>query len=326
MRLATFNIEHLGDRKRTAPFDQRSAVLRPQLQRLDADILCLQEIDAQTDAGERRLATLDRLIAGTRYAAFHRAAAGKPDGGLADVHNLVVLSRYPIRSSAALGHHHVPPPRHSYLTAGPGGGSPDADVGIDVRWDRPALVTAVDLPDGTPLHLFNIHLRSPLASSIPGGKTGPFVWSRADAWAEGFFLSSVKRNGQALELRIAIDRLFDDDPTALIAVAGDFNAADHDVAVRTIAAGEDDTGSGALAHRALTPVSRSLSRDRRFTTLHRGRPFLPDHILVSRALLGRFARCEIHNETLDDELVAYGRIDRPPESLHAPMLAIFNDT
>lgn len=321
MRLATFNIEHLGDRKDTAPFEQRAAVLRPQLQRLDADILCLQEIDARKDAGKRTLPALDLLLAGTPYAEFHRAAAGKPDGGLADVHNLVVLSRYPIRSRAALGHHHVPPPRHGYLTAEPG--TDPADIDIDVRWDRPALVTTVDLPDGPPLHLFNIHLRSPLASAIPGGKAAPFVWSRAEAWAEGFFLSSVKRNGQALELRIAIDRLFDDHPEALIAVAGDFNAQDHDVAVRIIAAGEDDTGSGALAHRALTPVSRSLARDRRFSTLHHGRPHLPDHILVSRALLGRFRRCEIHNETLDDELVAYGRIDRPPESLHAPMLAVF---
>jgi hypothetical protein len=27
---------------------------------------------------------------------------------------------------------------------------------------------------------------------------------------------------------------------------------------------------------------------------------------------------------LEDELVAYGRIDRPPESLHAPIVATFD--
>ena len=49
-----------------------------------------------------------------------------------------------------------------------------------------------------------------------------------------------------------------------------------------------------------------------------------DHILASRALFGHLAGFEIHNEMLEDELVAYHRIDRPPESLHAPIIAIFD--
>jgi len=46
-----------------------------------------------------------------------------------------------------------------------------------------------------------------------------------------------------------------------------------------------------------------------------------DHILASRALFAHFVDVEIHNEMLEDELVAYGRISHPPESLHAPVVA-----
>ena len=136
-------------------------------------------------------------------------------------------------------------------------------------------------------------------------------------------ISAVKRAGQAMELRLAVERVFDDEPDALIVVCGDFNAEDRSTALRLACAGEDDTGSGHLAARVLTPVARSLAADRRFTVLHHGRPEMLDHILASRSLFASFTGVEIHNEMLDDELVAYGRIDRAPESLHAPMLASF---
>jgi hypothetical protein len=48
--------------------------------------------------------------------------------------------------------------------------------------------------------------------------------------------------------------------------------------------------------------------------------------LASRALFANFVGVEIHNEMLEDELVAYGRIDRPPDSLHAPVVASFDLT
>ena len=47
MRVATFNLENLGSRLGSPEeFSQRLNVLRPQIERLDADILCLQEINA----------------------------------------------------------------------------------------------------------------------------------------------------------------------------------------------------------------------------------------------------------------------------------------
>ena len=74
----------------------------------------------------------------------------------------------------------------------------------------------------------------------------------------------------------------------------------------------------------LTPVERTLPADRRFTVLHHGRPQMLDHILASRALFAHLTGVEIHNKMLEDELIAYGRIDHPPESLHAPVVAMFD--
>jgi len=73
----------------------------------------------------------------------------------------------------------------------------------------------------------------------------------------------------------------------------------------------------------LTPVERTLPTDRRFTVVHHGRPEMLDHILASRALFAHFVDVEIHNEMLEDEL-PYSRISHPPESLHAPVVAIFD--
>lgn len=320
MRLATFNIESLGgSRKHGAPIEERAAVLRPQLERLDADILCLQEINTRKTGSDRRPLDLMQLIAGTSYAGHALdITSGKSADSPADVHNLVVLSRYPVIEREDIRQSLVTPPTWLRRTADP----PD-EAPFRVTWDRPIQRLVLGLPDGRRLHLFNVHLRAPLAAAVPGRKSGPFTWNSVSGWAEGFFVSAMKRAGQALELRLAVERVFESDPGALIAVCGDFNAEDHDTALRLACAGEDDTGSGRLADRVLTPTGRSLPADRRFTVVHHGRPQMLDHVLASRALFGRLTSLQIHNEMLEDELVAFGRIDRPPESLHAPMVAEF---
>jgi hypothetical protein len=235
------------------------------------------------------------------------------------VHNLGIATNLAVVDSQVLRHALVEPPLFRRQSAVP----PD-EAPVTLGWDRPLQHLVLALADARRLHLFNVHLRAPLAASVPGQKAGPFVWKSVSGWAEGFFMAAVKRAGQALELRLAVDRVFDAEPDALITVCGDFNAQDRDTALRLACAGEDDTGSGHLAARVLTPVARSLPVDRRFTVLHHGRPEMLDHILASRSLFASFASVEIHNEMLDDELIAYGRIERAPESLHAPVVASFN--
>ena len=320
MRIATFNLESFGMRREGAPFEQRASVLRPQLERLKADILCLQEVDATKVGATRRPVGLEHLLEGTSYARHALAISSGPSGeGPVDVHNLAVLSRLPIVEHHTLRHNLVEPPQFRRHSAFP------RDLAAPtLTWDRPLQHLVLALPTGRHLHIYNVHLRAPLAVAVPGQKTGPFAWKTVAGWAEGFFAAAVKRAGQALELRLAADRVFDAEPDALIAVCGDFNAEDHDTALRLACAGEDDTGSGHLASRVLTPVERTLPADRRFTVLHHGRPQMLDHILASRTLFAHLSCVEIHNEMLEDELVAYGRIDRPPESLHAPVVAIFD--
>ena len=97
MRIATFNIENLDESEddRNPSFEVRAAVLRPALERLDADILCLQEVHGQERPNQaRRLLTLLQLLEGTRYQAFKIASThleGAPD--VYDKRNLVTLIR-----------------------------------------------------------------------------------------------------------------------------------------------------------------------------------------------------------------------------------------
>jgi endonuclease/exonuclease/phosphatase family metal-dependent hydrolase len=310
LRIATFNLESLDDED-TALFEQRTAVLRPHLERLAADVLCLQEVNAQRPVkGEpRRLRALTRLLEGTRYAGYTLATG---TDHLADRHNLVVASRWPVPEARLLKHELVPPPSVRMVTA-----NPPAAGEEPVSWDRPVLHAQVDLPGGRPLHVFDLHLRAPLAAPVPGQKPTAQSWSSVGGWAEGFFLAAIKRAGQALETRLAVERLFDADAQALVVVAGDYNAEDRQTPLRIIGGDLGDAGNPTLAARALVPLERNLPEEKRFSVLYEGQAAMLDHLLVSRPLFGWFRSVEVHNESLGDE---------PETSLdsdHAPVVAAF---
>lgn len=318
LRIATFNLESLDDTGEP-PFEERVAVLRPQLERLNADILCLQEVNAQREAkgDPRTLRALDRLLEGTTYAGFHRTA-GESGHKLAERHNLVLLSRWPIAAAKLYRHDLVPAPQVRFVTADPAPESAE-----HVTWDRPVLHAEIELPGDRRLHIFDLHLRAPIAAPVPGQKKNASTWKSVGGWAEGFYLASIKRAGQALETRLAVDRVFDADPQALIVVAGDLNAEMEQTPVRIIRADLDETGNGHLAGRSLVPLERSVPEERRFSVLHGGEAVMLDHLLVSRGLLGWFRTAEIHNEALGDELIAHATVAHSPESYHAPVVASF---
>ncbi len=323
LRIATFNLESLDDRPDVAPpLAARIAVLRPQLLRLEADVLCLQEVNGQrpTGGGPRQLLALERLLAETPYAGFHRIASSRvsgPDSGSARgadaVHNLVILSRHPFGSTEELRHHLVAPPAYRPKTARPAVEREQA-----IEWDRPILAAAIELAAGRRLHVVNLHLRAPLAAPVPGQKKDSHTWRSVSGWAEGYFLATVKRVGQALETRLFIERIFDRDARALVAVCGDFNAEERQTPLRTIRADPADTGNAALEGRALVPLERTLPASQRFSVVHGGHKEMLDHVLVSRALLDCYRHVEVHNEGLADELS-----DAGPASHHAPLVAEF---
>jgi endonuclease/exonuclease/phosphatase family metal-dependent hydrolase len=322
MRLATFNLESLDTAERTSELlDQRIDILRPQLVRLEADVLCLQEVNAQRVGGqiERSFRALDRLLKGTPYARYaHATSHAAGGGGPADMHNLVVLARYPIPTQRELRHDLIAPLSYRYVTRRP----PDG-AAVSVTFDRPALIVDLALTPTTTLTVVNAHLRAPRAAAIPGQKTSSTAWASTSEWAEGFFVAGLKRNAQALELRLAIDQILDADPHRMIALAGDLNARDGEVPPKILLAAEDDTGNAELAARSLVPVERSLSKDRRLSVIHHGRPQALDHILVTRALLAHFKSVEIHNEALVDKAAGASDSEDTLGSFHAPMVAEF---
>lgn len=325
MRIATFNLENLaGDASAPSALEARCRILRPQLDRLRADVLCLQEVGAEHVGNKgtpRRFDALAALLQGTPYAGFHRAHTTLKDGrGPLDVHNLVTLSRHPIVRHDQLWNDLVPPPRYALRTAGPGARGSD-----EVHWDRPVLHAEIDVGSGRVLHVFNLHLRAPLSSYIPGQKMGPFKWRTVSGWAEGFFVASVKRSGQALEVRFAIDRLFDaaTEPP-LIAVCGDMNAEEHEMPLRILRADRLETENPALADRMMVPMEQAAPEARRYSVIHGGRTVMLDHMLVSRALFGRFRTIDIHNEALTDELTDYQHGEDLSVSHHAPIVASFD--
>ena len=291
MRIATFNLESLdlvpgGE----AALERRIAVLAPLLDCLRADVLCLQEVNAQKrrraelrdqeDGPKRGPTALRRLLAATGYADCHLVTSSGPSGeGMADVHNLAVVSRFPVLETRELRNDVVPPPAYQAVTA-----EPEEAGGLTLSWDRPLLYALFVLPDGRRLHVINLHLRSPLAAAIPGQKTAPLIWSTTAGWAEGCLAATVKRSGQALEARLLVDALFDADPEALITVCGDLNAAMEETPGRILRATVEDSGNPDLASRVLYALEEDLPPERRFSVIHGGRPLLLDHILVSPAL------------------------------------------
>lgn len=323
MRVASFNLENLGgSNDESQEVDPRIAILRPQLERLNADILCLQEVNGTNvpESAERNLSALDRLIEGTSYQAFESANSVHPETGrLADKHNLVVLSRWEILEVDQVWHSFVPALSYSPVTALPADGSP-----LSMTWDRPFLHVTIALPSGARLHVLNLHLRAPLAAPVAGQKSGPFSWQSTAGWSEGFYMAMLKRSGQALEVRLRIDRILDSDPAAMILVCGDFNAEEREVPMRIISAGVDDTGNGALAGRSLVHLERTTPESQRFSVIHHGQKLMLDHILISHALLAGYRHFEVHNELIGDELFGFANIGENPESYHAPVVAEFD--
>lgn len=317
MRMVTFNLENFDD---GSELEERIAVMRPQFVRLDADVLCLQEINSQESrSGARSLRALEELLDTTRYAGYYRVSTNVVGGSEPySERNLVVLSRFEILSYEQYKHEFAPAPLYRMITAT--GSGQEAE---EVNWERPILHTRIRITGSKVLHLIDVHLKSKLPTPIPGQQKDTYTWSSASGWAEGFFLSSMKRVGQALEVRMYLDRLFEDDEDALIAVCGDFNSDLGEVPVQAIRGDVENTGNEALAKRVMVPCENTIPEPSRYSLFHMGKGQMIDHLLVSRSLLQYHRGTEIHNELLHDESISFATDVKYPESDHAPVIAEF---
>ncbi len=325
MRIATFNVENLDDGpegRSGAPFAARLPILRGQLERLAADVLLLQEVHGQTlEDGTRGLRALDAVLEGTRYAAHHRVSTATVAGPVFAQRNLVTLlpPDWAVEASAQIRDGDMPMPRYDPLTD-----SPDRGV-REIGWERPLLHVTARAPGGAALHLINCHFKSKNPTPVAGQGPENFMWRSAAGWAEGFFISSMKRVGAALGARVLLDRIFAADPQARIVLGGDLNAEPHEVPVMAIRGEVADHGNPALGHQTLYPCADSVPEDRRFTLYHHGRRNLLDHLLISRPLMAFYRGAEIHNEIVRDESVAFATDRLHPASDHAPFVAAFDD-
>jgi len=326
LRVATFNVENLDTKAddRNPPLSVRAPILRDALRRLRADVLCLQEVHGQELPGhaegdeKRDLAALDEVLDGTEYADYERATTTMSSGVPYDERNLVILSRYPIEDFGQYKNAKIEALRYRRVTA-----VPKQTDATPLTWVRPIFHAALDVPSLGTLHVLNLHLKSRIATSVAGQGPKDYAWASAAGWAEGYFLSSIKRVGQALETRIFVDALFEDDPDANVVVCGDFNAEPGEVPVEAIAGRVENTGNPALQPRVLVPCSRAIPETVRFTHYHHGHGNLLDHILISQSMLPHFRGAEIHNENLHDESLPYTFDTKYPESDHAPFVAEF---
>lgn len=318
LRVATFNLENwkLSSSPTT---EERIAVTRPQLLRLDADILLCQEANGDAvPSGGRDLVAFKQLIAGTPYEAFQIASTKDGSGLPYEERNLVILSRFPLIESKQFQHQFAPAPMYRKVTAVP----PETEAKV-LEWERPILYAKVQVSPSSVFHFINLHLKSKIPTSIAGQQIDAYTWKTISGYAEGFFISSMKRVGQALEARIFIDTLFDADPLAQIILAGDFNSDLLDVPIEAIRGDVEDTGNGTLAGRVMVPCERTVPEPARFSLYFQGRGEMIDHILFSRPILAYYRSTEIHNELLHDESIAFATDIKYPESDHAPVVAEF---
>jgi endonuclease/exonuclease/phosphatase family metal-dependent hydrolase len=320
LRIATFNLENLDDVPDKSPsLAERITVLRPQLERLNADVICFQEVHGQETPGQpRRLLALQELLQDTAYADFHMAYTLTTANEAYDKRNLVTISRYPLTSVAQYRSELVHDLVYQKVTA-----VPREEEAKTVSFERPILYTQINVSPDFVFHVINLHLKSRIPTNVAGQKQDRYSWKTSYGWAEGFFISSMKRVGQALETRILVDRIFDGDDLAKIVVCGDFNAHPDEVPVEAISGRIENTGNPALVNRVLTPCENTVPESSRFTYLHQGQKRLLDHMLISRHMVRYYRAAEIHNENLHDEGAAFAYDTKFPESDHAPFIAEF---
>ena len=135
LKIATFNIENLdtSSSQSSPSLSERAPILRDVFKRLDADIVCLQEVHGQelpnhTARDPRRnLSALAFILEGSDYAQYYQVHTVTSDSVPYDKRNLVILSRWPISANHQYKHNFIDKLRYRKVTALPP--EDDKDVG-----------------------------------------------------------------------------------------------------------------------------------------------------------------------------------------------------
>lgn len=160
--------------------------------------------------------------------------------------------------------------------------------GEHAQFSRPLLRATVPLPDGRPLTLLNVHLKSRRPEYVDGeDRADPNVEARAQ------LRSLIMRGAEAAALRRLVVEVASGARSPLI-VAGDFNDGPGAVTTRIVAdtswKSDDRPQRDCMLFDALDVVRRSApgcGRDVAYTFLHGGEPERIDHVLVSEAFVAQ---------------------------------------
>lgn len=312
LTIATFNTDNLDD-SNSALWARRREALRPLLVRAHAQILMLEEIN--------KISALTDLLKGTEYEGYNQVYTKTEDGKPYDDRNLVIISKWPIEETKQLRNKLVDPPKWQKIME-----KPPSTEAKKVFWERPILYAKIRLGQSRILHVLVVHLKSMIPTNIEGQTKGGQhkTWLSHAAWSEGYFLSDVKRLGQALEARILIDGIFEaEGKDALIVMGGDFNAEAESTPFKAVVGSVEDTDNPDLRPTVLIPCEFNVPPDQRFSLLHYGKGSMLDHVVVSQAFYPHWTDTSIFNELLPDKSRAYATAAKFPESDHAPVVACF---
>jgi endonuclease/exonuclease/phosphatase family metal-dependent hydrolase len=301
------------DNRNVEDWNARVPVLKPMMERTKADIILLQEINF--------IDALNELRQGTHYENHQITHTTTSSGKPYAERNLVVLSRFPILETKQYMNDKVSAPEWKKVTARP------EEEPKKVRWERPILHVTIKLANGKKLHVINLHLKSKIPTPITGqiDPNNRFRWLTHGGFSEGFFISSIKRIGQALETRLLVDEIFSQEGNnALIVIGGDFNAEIGSVPFEAIVGSVEDTSNTSLRPSVLVPCELNVPPEQRFSLLHRGQGNMLDHVIVSQEFYSHWLHTKIFNELLPDESIAFATDDKFPDSDHAPVNAYFS--
>ncbi|MCW5635346.1 MAG: endonuclease/exonuclease/phosphatase family protein [Rubrivivax sp.] len=290
------NLEPYDD----AEYERKTAWLAGMLERLDADVLGVQEVwdEAALKAAVARsgLKRTTVQVPGAENDAARGGASGTPRVGL--------VTRLPVESLESIAAF-----APSEVVSLP-------EIGPLERFERPVLRAMLRTPTGLPLHVLVVHLKSKRPKYVQD-EAGRVLEDRDDpaVTARATMRSLLQRAAEAAALRRVVveitgrDGEHQGEPLVLL---GDMNDSAHAVTTQMIAATQAvawDRGARdvALYHALDVATEPALKRDLAYSHVHQGWPELLDQIWVSEELvagskfaLGDIRRVEVFNDHLHE--------------------------
>jgi endonuclease/exonuclease/phosphatase family metal-dependent hydrolase len=275
----TWNVENLFRPGSGAPsqaqqrFQRKLSLIVDVIERLDADVIALQEI-----GGEEPLYDLQQALAG-RYP--HRAISTFPDSrGI----RVAFLSKHVVEEQEDIVDFPPGPALDSHELTPTGGSAPVTRMG---RGALRVRITANSLR----VDLITAHLKSKLLTfSRPGGSS--FTPRDEEQRAQAAGIALLRRGAEAVTLRIRINSLLEGNNRSAIVLLGDFNDV-PEAQTSLILAGPpgSEIGTGGFDrpdqgdNARLFNLAPRIAQDRRFSRMYRGRGELLDQIFASEELL-----------------------------------------